>query len=406
MDFQSFCSSEPEEPGFGLQITSIPQTMRYYALKRDFSNLKERKRVINNLVSLKEDMDEKVPAKAFNENVIVATWNIRDFDSNKFGHGPREKESIYYMAEILSSFDLIAVQEVNEDLGALQTLMYIMGPNWDYIMTDVTEGRSGNGERMVYIYDTNRVSFKKLAGEIVLSNRNLVNDALQFARTPYLVGFQSGWFKFNLCTVHIYYGAKSGPALERRINEIHELAKSMSKRVKRTRENLILLGDFNIVSPEHKTMEALKENGFKIPEAIQQSPSNMYKTMHYDQIAFQERSAEVMLGENPNSAGAYDFYRKVFTTRKFPEYQEVVKESLTRRIKEKEEERRKTSSTAKKAEIKKEIDGLKEILSTDANQKEYYKKTWRTFQMSDHLPMWTELKINFSLTYLDKIKNE
>ena len=36
----------------------------------------------------------------------------------------------------------------------------------------------------------------------------------------------------------------------------------------------------------------------------------------------------------------------------------------------------------------------------------YYKNTWRTFQMSDHLPMWVELEIDFSEEYLKKLKKK
>lgn len=380
--------------------------MRYYSLKRDFIKLSERKKVINKLKILKQDLEDEIPAKLFNENVLIGTWNIRDFDSNKFGHGPRIDESFYYLAEILSSFDLIAIQEVNEELSAFQKLMYILGPAWDYIMTDVTLGRSGNGERMAYVYDTNRVSFEKIAGEIVLSKRNLVNDELQFARTPFLVAFQSGWFKFNLCTVHIYYGGTSGEKLARRVEEIESIANTLSKRAKKNKENLILLGDFNIVSPEHETMKALENNDFTIPDAIKENPSNMYKTMHYDQIAFQEKSGKIKLGGNSNSAGAYDFYKKVFTTRQFNDYQEKIIKSLKSRIAEKTIEYENQNDLEKKEKLRKEITNIEKIQSSEANQKKYYKKEWRTFQMSDHLPMWAELKINFSLSYLDKIKNE
>ena len=44
----------------------------------------------------------------------------------------------------------------------------------------------------------------------------------QFARSPFLVAFQSGWFRFSLCTVHIYYGDNSGPQLQQRIEEIRK----------------------------------------------------------------------------------------------------------------------------------------------------------------------------------------
>ena len=216
--------------------------MRYFALKNDFPELEDRQRVIKRLTSLKADLDEKVPEKIFNENVLIATWNIRDFDSNQYGYGPRTKEAFFYMSEIISSFDLVAIQEVNEDLYAFNRLMYVMGDQWDYIMTDVTEGHSGNGERMAYLYDTNRVSFQKVAGEIVLTPSNLINGKKQFARTPFLVGFQSGWFNFKLCTVHIYFGADSGEKLDQRIEEIDTIANNIKKRAKRYNENLILLG--------------------------------------------------------------------------------------------------------------------------------------------------------------------
>jgi hypothetical protein len=35
----------------------------------------------------------------------------------------------------------------------------------------------------------------------------------------------------------------------------------------------------------------------------------------------------------------------------------------------------------------------------------YYLSTWRTFQMSDHLPLWVELKTDFSDEYLTRLKN-
>ena len=379
--------------------------MRYYALKRDFPELKERNRVIGRLINLKKDLDEKIPSKIFNENVLIATWNIRDFDSNKFGYGPRIPESFYYLSEIISSFDLIAIQEVNADLFAFNRLMYVLGNQWDYIMTDVTEGSSGNGERMAYIYDTNRVSFKKIAGEIVLSKRKVLTDGRQFVRTPFLVAFQSGWFKFKLCTVHIYFGSDSGEKLKRRIEEIDSIAKNLSARAKRYNENLILLGDFNIFSPEHETMKALKRHGFKIPEGIENQPSNMYKNKHYDQIAFKEKKGEIIYGNQANSAGAYDFYRKVFTTRQFKDYQNLVLKNLKDKLAEQNEKLAKENDTEKRKKVEKSIAKFEAIIASTDKQKNYYKKEWRTFQMSDHLPMWAELKINFSLSYLDKIKS-
>lgn len=194
-------------------------------------------------------------------SLLLATWNIRDFDSNKFGFGPRLPETFFYIAEIISCFDLVAIQEVNRDLGALERVMRILGREWDYIVTDTTEGPGGNGERMAFVYNREKVWFRRIAGEVVLPDGQLVmsrkkvkppkeiktadspTDAAvkkaedvfeevgqQFARSPFLVAFQSGWFRFSLCTVHIYYGSDSGDQLKKRIAEIERLVKFFAAR--------------------------------------------------------------------------------------------------------------------------------------------------------------------------------
>jgi hypothetical protein len=177
----------------------------------------ERTRVLERLLALRQALADRVPGPRA-DNLLLATWNIRDLDSNKFGHGPRLRESFHYIAEIISRFDLVAVQEVNRDLDPLRRILHLLGPDWSYIVTSVTEGPSGNDERMAFLYDQRRVRFTHLAGQVVLPKAHLVGAAadpasggLQFARAPYMASFQAGWFKFNLCTVHIYFGDDTGP---------------------------------------------------------------------------------------------------------------------------------------------------------------------------------------------------
>src|SRR5262245_3253051 len=210
------------------------------------------KRCAQRLLALRESLGPLRKRKR-DSSLLLATWNIRDFDSNKFGFGPRLEESFYYIAEIISCFDLVAVQEVNRDLSALEKVMRILDREWDYIVTDATEGPGGNEERMAFVYNTEKVAFRKVAGEIVLPDGQLIvsrkkikeankkeakkpgeasaaavetegairagqqEAKQQFARTPFLVAFRSGWFKFSLCTVHIFYGRDTGEALQRRI---------------------------------------------------------------------------------------------------------------------------------------------------------------------------------------------
>jgi len=57
-------------------------------------------------------------------------------------------------------------------------------PRWDYIVTDVTEGRSGNEERIAFVYDRRRVRFDHLAGEVSLPAAK--EPVWQRARSPFL----------------------------------------------------------------------------------------------------------------------------------------------------------------------------------------------------------------------------
>jgi exonuclease III len=335
-------------------------------------------------------------------SLLLATWNIRDFDSNRFGYGPRLTESFYYLAEIAGCFDLIALQEVNRDLGALERLVRILGRQWDYIVTDATEGAGGNGERMAFLFRSGKVWFRKIAGEVVLPDGQLVvspkavkppkdeeatpsvdtEDARQqFARTPFLVAFQSGWFRFSLCTVHIYYGRDSGAKLKRRIAEIERLVQFFANRQDREAkdaasgaqaENYILLGDFNVVSPEHQTMTALQSHGFTVPDAISGRKVRADGDHFYDQIAVRvlDPRFRVVTG------GIVEMYADVFRDT---------------------EEDRSIYAPLMPAEDPEEEEGEKE-----ATREGLYRK-WRTWQMSDHAPLWVEIETDFADDYLERL---
>ena len=362
--------------------------MRYNLLKSRVPKSR-RDDAAKKLISLSKRLDKSIPRKDSDEHLLLATFNIRDFGKPRNrGFGKRIPESLFYLAEIVSRFDIVAVQEVNE-LYDLETVIAILGKDWDYIATDVTDSSlGGNGERLTYLFDRRKVKFQNIAGEIVLPNNMLISKALvetesgrvytgkQFRRTPFIAKFQAGWFRFELCSVHIYYGSESGDKLIQRIEEIKRVAKYFGKRAEQAEKefrSLILLGDFNVVHPEHETMKALTENGFKVPEGL--GPSNVAGGKYYDQIAFRARPGVlefVNSDEVTANAGVVDLFKSTFTTRQFEEYKEFAAKSPNGRGKSGEE------------------------------LKKYY-KTWRTYQISDHKPMWVRLNINDSRKYLNSI---
>lgn len=347
----------------------------------------ERLRVLDRILDLRSALDDEV-TRSGPDNLLLATWNIRDFDSNRFKHGPRLRESFHYLAEIIARFDLVAVQEVNRDLSPLRHLLFLLGANWDFIVTGVTEGPGGNEERMAFLFDRNRVRFTNLAGQVVLPLAHLVSPmggsptgGLQFARAPYVASFQAGWFKFNLCTVHIYFGRDSGDALERRIEEIEKVALHFNRLQAREPADYILLGDFNIISPQHRTMEALSRNGFRVPESLQGFTTNLARNRHYDQIAFKQHDKRLEFG----SAGVFDFRYAVF--RDNDEDFEAYFEQMPA-------ERRDFHSSGRRRGERRTRD----------EQRAYYSREWITWQMSDHLLLWTELKVDFTNDYLTSLK--
>ena len=342
--------------------------MPYYYQIRTIRDDEVRQRVIDKLLLLRNQMDRQIPKKTEAATMLIATWNIREFGNN------RMTESLYYIAEILSRFDIIAIQEVSSNLKGLQRVLSIMGPQWDYIVTDSTDGSAGGGERMAFVYDKAKITFKNIAGELVLPKEKLINAELQFARTPFCAAFQAKWFKFKLNTVHIYYGSSSGID-KRRLAEIDTIAAYLSKRAKKEDETYILLGDFNIVKTSDETMKALEKNSFFVPDSIKTHPTDLGQTKHYDQIAFNFKlnSKMTVFSEGEQKSGAFNFAESVYTKEDLDIYKQYFPE---KNVKDK----------------------------TEKDIQKYYLTSWRTFQMSDHLPLWAELKIDFSDEYLDSLR--
>lgn len=352
--------------------------MFYNRIKRNA----EGRRIVGRLLALQNQLMAEGPPPKKRNTMLMATWNIREFDSPAYGD--RQEEAYYYIAEIMSHFDLIAVQEVRENLEALYEVIKILGDGWwDFIVTDVTEGKPGNRERMAFVYDKRKVKFGGVAGEVVIppkasragGQKTVYTPSDQLVRTPFLCGFRAGWAKFMLCTVHVLYG-KSTKDDPRRVKEIELIAQFLAKRAGEDStwsENIILLGDFNIFSPQDVTMKAILDAGFVIPEALREVPaSNVGKRKrNYDQIAVLPKRFRL---EPTGNAGVFDFYKSVFRDEDEATYVEAMGGSY--------------------------LKSSKGNVRDEGGKRLYYRTYWRTYQMSDHLPMWIELQTDFGREYL------
>ncbi|MEX2245758.1 MAG: endonuclease/exonuclease/phosphatase family protein [Dehalococcoidia bacterium] len=265
----------------------------------------------------------QVPKKQLDQNLIIATWNIREFGgltekwtSSGNDSPKRDLRSLLAIAEIISRFDVVAVQECTVNLKALRHLLKALGEHdWGFLLTDVTRGTEGNDERLGFIFDTRRVKLSGLAGEIVVppeeqSGITLSRYRAQFARTPYAVAFKSRDRTFILLTLHVTWGDRSAD----RIPELQSIADwlaGMANDVASWGHNLIVLGDFNIDRRGDALYNAFTSTGLRTHPDFDAIPRTIFDSgveHFYDQIAwFTEDGAIPKLSLRYVRGGYFDF---------------------------------------------------------------------------------------------------
>ena len=137
---------------------------------------------------------------------MTEKWRSEQDDSPR-----RDLFDLRCIAEIVSRFDVVAIEEAREDLSALRLVLQVLGDTWGLIATDVTRGRAGNGVGLVFAFDTRRLKPSGLAGELVVAieeETDVTATGLdrQFARTPYAVSFEAGAEELTLVTLHVIWG--------------------------------------------------------------------------------------------------------------------------------------------------------------------------------------------------------
>jgi hypothetical protein len=82
------------------------------------------------LTRLSAALDEAIPARQLDRNLLVATWNVRAFGGvtekwrSEPGDSPRrDLFDLRCIAEIVSRFDVVAIEEAREDLSALRLVL-------------------------------------------------------------------------------------------------------------------------------------------------------------------------------------------------------------------------------------------------------------------------------------------
>jgi len=227
-------------------------------------------------------------------SAVIGSFNIR-----KLGNARSRNSATWdFLAHICQQYDLIALQEIMDDLSGLQGIMDRLGPDFGMIVSDRTgafPGSTGLAERLGFIFRWSIVNRGEVVSDIsydrtkvlqlIAENIDNINDVMQpyakalleyrdgnrkkpkdpkmpvflsFIRQPYCVSFKIVGFPgtkpyhFMAVNAHLMYGQMSD-----RRKEFDALMTWIIERVKQNDRayypNFILLGDLNLDFNNPKT---------------------------------------------------------------------------------------------------------------------------------------------------------
>lgn len=311
--------------------------------------------IAKGLLSLKQRITAaKIPSSKIDETLNIATWNIREF-----GKKPRSDAAIHYIAEIIGQFDLVSLVELREDLTDLDRVLQILGPEWKVVYSGIVNDQGGNGERLGFIYDRRAVTFNGCAASAIPTRKKVGDEYLIIDnfwwRLPYLASFRSGNFDFIVIAAHIRWDTESSRTKE--LSLLAEWVDAFRKREKALDKDLIVVGDFNIPTRKSPLFKAITAKGLEIPKALlnDEFGSNLEKNKRYDQIL--QYPSEIYPESFAGVGGILDFH-------------------------------------------------IKDELITELFPKPKFRtmtKLKYTFELSDHLPLWIQIKTDNDQAQLEQL---
>lgn len=221
-------------------------------------------------------------------SVLLGSFNIRKLGSSR----SRNSDTWQFLADVCRSFDLLAVQEVMDDLSGLRRLMKLLGPDFSLVVSDLTgvfPGEPGVGERLGFIYRWRAVDRMEVASDVTFDRTKVIDSIasnyeafvsdvepyarqladyeagerkrrpklklsvfLSFIRQPFCVAFRVAGhpgtepYEFMAVNAHLYFGNY----IDDRRQEFNALVDWIMSRLKENSRayypNFILLGDLNL----------------------------------------------------------------------------------------------------------------------------------------------------------------
>lgn len=233
---------------------------------------------------------------------------IGSFNALKLGKDGDNKKKWDFLKRFASRYDLLAIQEVMDDLSGVRRLKKMLGSGFELIVSDTTgaiPGARGLRERLAFLYRPEKIELKELTSDITydrsviisklkhdieawrtffkdLDEKNRVREQqgksklglsdvehpefLTFIRTPHCVSFSikgrdsASSVDFLAVNAHLLFGQSE----RERTREFFALLEWLVQRAKQTKrmyfKNMILMGDLNMdfESPDSRYSDIVK----------------------------------------------------------------------------------------------------------------------------------------------------
>jgi deoxyribonuclease-1-like protein len=204
----------------------------------------------------------------------IVSWNVKDMGASK------TDAEIDFIAQILKTYDIVAMQEVSVDYAGARAVARLsdqlnrQGNKWSYALSNPTSGEGS--ERYAYMWKSNKVSLYK---KVWLANEQ--NMAQLIDREPALACFK---MQDQYLTIANFHAVPTTKKPQREIELIHQLHSTYTK------DNLLIAGDFNL-SQKDPAFDKLKKSGY-VPLLLDQKtslrrttdPQGSYLSQPYDNI--------------------------------------------------------------------------------------------------------------------------
>ncbi len=110
-------------------------------------------------------------------SVLIGSFNIRKLGRKQ----NRNRKTWEFLAMLCRQFDLLAIQEVMDDLEGLKHLMELLGPDFGLVASDMTgvfPGDSGVAERLAFIFKWSTVKRDEIVSDVTYDRSKIVDVLL------------------------------------------------------------------------------------------------------------------------------------------------------------------------------------------------------------------------------------